>query len=109
MTAFRMRSAVIPLLLLTTTAGAQQTATAPPAAAVAAPSQQAARIGVEGMSCALCPATVKAAMSRVAGVIDVRVDYRSATAEVVFDPTRTDPLTIAAASSAIGYPARPIE
>jgi mercuric ion binding protein len=108
MTTFRMRAVVIPLLLLTTTVGAQQTAT-PPSVAVAAPAQQTARLGVEGMYCALCPATVKAAMSRVAGVIDVRIDYRSATAEVVFDPTRTDPLAIAAASSAIGYPARPIE
>ncbi|WP_439576569.1 heavy-metal-associated domain-containing protein [Elioraea sp.] len=108
MTTFRMRTAVVPLLLLTTSVGAQQTATSP-STTVAAPAQQTARLGVEGMHCAMCPATVKAAMTRVAGVIDVRVDYRSATAEVVFDPARTDPLAIAAASSAIGYPARPIE
>lgn len=108
MTIFRMRAVVVPLLLLTTTVGAQQTATSP-SVAVAAPTHQIARLGVVGMSCALCPATVKAAMARVAGVIDVRVDHRSATAEVVFDPARTDPLAIAAASSAIGYPARPIE
>jgi mercuric ion binding protein len=108
MTTFRMRTIVVPLLLLTTAVDAQQMATSPPVVA-AAPAQQTARLGVEGMSCALCPATVKAAMARVAGVIDVRIDYRSATAEVVFDPARTDPLAIAAASSAIGYPARPIE
>lgn len=108
MTTFRVRTVVIPLLLLTTAVGAQQMA-ASPSTSVAAPTQQTARLGVEGMYCALCPATVKAAMTRVAGVIDVRVDYRSATAEVVFDPARTDPLAIAAASSAIGYPARPIE
>lgn len=108
MTTFRMRTVVVPLLLLTTAVGAQQMATSP-STVVAAPAQQTVRLGVEGMSCALCLATVKAAMSRVAGVIDVRVDYRSATAEVVFDPVRTDPPVIAAASSAIGYPARPIE
>jgi mercuric ion binding protein len=49
---------------------------------------------VPGMTCALCPVTVKTAMS-----------FDARTAHVVFDPALTDAATIASASGQAGYPA----
>lgn len=60
---------------------------------------------VENMTCALCPVTVKAAMSAVEGVREVEVDFPAQTAHVVFDPALTDPAAIAHASAQAGYPA----
>jgi mercuric ion binding protein len=60
---------------------------------------------VENMTCALCPVTVKAAMSGVAGVRSVEIDFPARTAHVVFDPGLTDAAAIAQASKQAGYPA----
>ncbi len=60
---------------------------------------------VPDMTCALCPVTVKAAMSGVEGVQSVDVDFDTRTAQVVFDPTVTDVAAIARASEMAGYPA----
>lgn len=60
---------------------------------------------VENMTCALCPVTVKAAMSGVEGVNSVEVDFDARTAVVVFDPAVTDAAAIAQASEQAGYPA----
>ena len=61
---------------------------------------------VENMTCGTCPITVKKAMSRVAGVRSVEIDFDAKTATVVFDPAVTSPEAIAAASTNSGYPAR---
>lgn len=60
---------------------------------------------VDNMTCGLCPATVKAAMSGVKGVQSVEVDLATRTAHVVFDPALTDVAAIASASEQAGYPA----
>jgi periplasmic mercuric ion binding protein len=60
---------------------------------------------VPDMTCALCPVTVKAAMSGVEGVTSVEVDFDSRTARVQFDPSVTDAAAIARASEEAGYPA----
>jgi mercuric ion binding protein len=60
---------------------------------------------VDNMTCGLCPATVKAAMSGVKGVQSVEVDPATKTAHVVFDPSLTDAAAIASASEQAGYPA----
>jgi mercuric ion binding protein len=60
---------------------------------------------VPGMTCALCPVTVKTAMSGVEGVHSVEVSFDARTAHVVFDPALTDAATIASASGQAGYPA----
>jgi len=60
---------------------------------------------VENMTCALCPITVKAAMSGVEGVASVEVDFDARTARVVFDPSVTDAAAISRASEQAGYPA----
>ena len=60
---------------------------------------------VANMTCALCPVTVRRAMSGVAGVQSVEVNFDARTARVVFDPSVTDEATIAHASEQAGYPA----
>jgi mercuric ion binding protein len=70
--------------------------------------EQSARFAVANMTCALCPATVKSAMARVPGVRAVTVSFGAGTADVVFDPARASVAAIAAASAAVGYPARAV-
>lgn len=60
---------------------------------------------VPGMTCALCPLTVKTAMSAVEGVQSVEVDFDARSATVIFDPALTNPAAIADASALAGYPA----
>lgn len=74
-------------------------------AATAAPALTEVTFDVPGMTCGLCPVTVKAAMSKVEGVQSVETDVATRTAHVVFDPSLTDVATIAAASEQAGYPA----
>lgn len=74
-------------------------------AAQAAETEQTATFDVPGMTCALCPVTVRKAMEGVAGVKSVAVDFDARTATVVFDPAKTTIEAIAAASANAGYPA----
>lgn len=71
----------------------------------AAPALAEVTFDVPGMTCELCPVTVKKAMSGVDGVQSVEVDFDTRTAHVVFDPARTDAAAIARASEQAGYPA----
>jgi mercuric ion binding protein len=48
-------------------------------------------LGVEHMTCAACPITVRKALSHVMGVSASTVDMKAHTATVTFDPTRTSP------------------
>ncbi len=73
--------------------------------AQAAESEQTATFDVPGMTCALCPVTVRKAMEGVEGVREVEVDFEARTATVVFDPSVTTIEAIAAASANAGYPA----
>ncbi|WP_235974569.1 cation transporter [Stappia albiluteola] len=74
-------------------------------AAQAAEAERTATFDVPGMTCALCPVTVKKAMEGVEGVSQVEVDFDTRTAIVVFDPSVTSVEAIAAASANAGYPA----
>lgn len=84
-------------------------ATAAPVAAQAnkAPAVRAknATFAIKNMTCPLCPITVKRAMSGVAGVRSVEVDFKAKTATVSFDPSRTTIAAITKASTDAGYPA----
>ena len=60
---------------------------------------------VENMTCATCPIAVKTAMSRVGGVQNVKVDFDTKIATVVYDSALTDSAIIANASSSVGFPA----
>jgi mercuric ion binding protein len=64
-----------------------------------------AKFAIGNMTCATCPITVKKAMSGVAGVRSVNVSFEAKSATVVFDPRRTNPAQIAAASANVGFPA----
>lgn len=59
---------------------------------------------VQGMTCAACPITVKKALKKVPGVIEVTVDYKAGTAEVNYDPRKVNPDELAKATTAAGYP-----
>ncbi|MCR5857427.1 heavy-metal-associated domain-containing protein [Mesorhizobium sp. J428] len=74
-------------------------------AAQAAETEQTATFDVPGMTCALCPVTVRKAMEAVEGVREVEVNFDARTATVVFDPSVTTIEAIAAASANAGYPA----
>ena len=63
-------------------------------------------LGVEHMTCAACPITVRKALSQVAGVSASTVDMKAHTATITFDPTRTTPEALAMAVSNAGFPAR---
>jgi mercuric ion binding protein len=59
---------------------------------------------VENMTCAACPYIVESSISAVLGVTKVAVSFQAKTATVTFDDGKTNPDTIAAASSNAGYP-----
>jgi len=63
-------------------------------------------LGVEHMTCAACPITVRKALSHVTGVSASTVDMKSHTATVTFDPGRTTPEALATAVSQAGFPAK---
>lgn len=67
--------------------------------------ERSARFAIANMSCALCPITVKSAISRVPGVISVEVDADLKQATVRFEDTQATTAAIAAASTNAGYPA----
>ena len=63
-------------------------------------------IGVEHMTCAACPITVRKALSHVAGVSASTVDMKAHTATVTYDPARTTREALATAVSNAGFPAK---
>ena len=80
------------------------TLTAPPP-----PSVQTADFDIEGMSCASCVNRITRFLGRVEGVAEANVNLATESATVRFDPSRTDMTALAAAISAAGYTARPVE
>lgn len=67
--------------------------------------ERSAIFSIANMSCALCPITVKSAISQVPGVIAVEVDADLARATVSYEDTQATSAAIAAASTNAGYPA----
>ncbi len=63
-------------------------------------------LGVEHMTCAACPITVRKALSQVAGVTQSTVNLNTHTATVTFDPGQTTPAALATAVSQAGFPAK---
>jgi periplasmic mercuric ion binding protein len=61
-------------------------------------------LSVPGMTCAACPITVKKALTRVDGVVDVKVTYEPREAVVTFDDTRTSTDALMKATENAGYP-----
>jgi mercuric ion binding protein len=63
-----------------------------------------ATLAVPGMTCAACPITVKAALSRVVGVEGSRVNIDKREAIVTYDDTRTHVDALTKATKDAGYP-----
>ncbi len=61
-------------------------------------------LDVPGMTCALCPLTVKTALQRVEGVAAVDVSYERREAVVTYDDARTAPAALTEATRNAGYP-----
>ena len=78
-------------------------------AAIALPSFAAlatATLAVAGMTCSACPITVKKALSRVDGVSDVEVSFKSRQAVVTFDDAKTTAEALTKATADVGYPSQ---
>jgi mercuric ion binding protein len=74
-----------------------------PLAALAAPPIS-VTLGVQNMTCEVCPITVKKALQKVPGVSTVTVDYDKKTATVTFDPDQTTYEALTKATMNAGYP-----
>ena len=67
--------------------------------------EQTVTLGIQNMTCALCPITVSTAIKGVNGVSSVDVNFEAKTATVVFDDAVSDVGAVAQASTDAGYPA----
>ena len=66
---------------------------------------QQADFDVEGMTCASCEVSIKVALKKIEGVVEVTADANAGRAGATFDPERTDPVALAAAITKLGYTA----
>ena len=71
--------------------------------------QRSVTLSVPDMSCASCPITVKAALSKVPGVASVKSDLAKRQTTVAFDDAKTDVAAISKATAAAGYPSAPVQ
>lgn len=66
---------------------------------------KAVTLDVPGMTCSLCPITVKKALTKVNGVIKAEVSFDKRQAVVTFDDAKTNVGTLTKATADTGYPA----
>ena len=62
---------------------------------------------VPGMTCPLCPITVKKALKAVPGVSKVDVSFAKKDAVVTFDDAKTSVAALTKATADAGYPSKP--
>jgi len=60
-------------------------------------------LAVEGMTCTGCENTVSEAVTKIAGVSEIKASYVDSTAIVTFDPSKTSVDEIGAAITEAGY------
>ena len=77
-----------------------------PAAAAEAPAPKTVTLAVENMYCAVCPITVRKALEKVPGVTQVKVDYKTKSATVMFDPAKAKVEDLTWATTEAGYPSK---
>jgi mercuric ion binding protein len=65
-----------------------------------------AQFEVSGMTCSLCPLTVRKALERVPGVLDANADLVTHSAQARYDPDKVSPEVLAKAVSDAGFPAK---
>ena len=61
-------------------------------------------LGVPGMTCKFCPITIRKALKKVDGVTEVKTEFKTKTATVTFDPSKTNIETLIKATANAGYP-----
>ncbi len=64
------------------------------------------RLPIEGMTCGSCVARITGRVRKIDGVESVRVDLRTDSASVAFDPARTSLEAIGEAVASAGYEPR---
>jgi periplasmic mercuric ion binding protein len=64
-------------------------------------------LNVSGMTCPVCPITVKKALERVPGVSKVDVRFEKKQALVTFDDAKTNTDALVKATTDAGYPSQP--
>jgi mercuric ion binding protein len=64
-------------------------------------------LNVSGMTCPVCPITVKKALERVPGVSKVDVRFEKEQALVTFDDAKTNTDALVKATTDAGYPSQP--
>jgi mercuric ion binding protein len=62
-------------------------------------------LDVQNMTCAMCPITIRKALQGVDGVQSAKVDFASKTANVIFNPKKTNIETLIKTTTNVGYPA----
>lgn len=67
--------------------------------------EKTATFSIPGMTCALCPLTIKKAMGGVDGVKSIKAELATKTATAIFEDTKTSVEALAKASADAGYPA----
>lgn len=65
---------------------------------------QTVTLAVPGMTCPVCPITVKKALQKVAGVTQIEVSYEKKEAVVTFDNAKTTAESLTKATADAGYP-----
>ena len=66
--------------------------------------QKTVTLGVPGMTCGVCPITVKKALTRVDGVLLAKVDFDKRQAVVTFDDAKVNVDQLTRATADAGYP-----
>ena len=70
----------------------------------AAAANRTVTLSVPGMTCALCPITVKTALTRVKGVTKADVNFDQRQAVVTYDDAKTNVGALTRATTDAGYP-----
>ncbi len=78
-------------------------------AAAAVAKERAVTLNVSGMTCPSCPYMVKKSLSRVKGVVSVKVSLDEGKVWVVFDDAQTNSAQLTAATGNIGFPSKVAE
>lgn len=61
-------------------------------------------LDVPGMTCKFCPITIRKALEKVPGVVEVKSEFKTKTATVTFDPAKTNIETLIKTTANAGYP-----
>jgi len=75
---------------------------------VAGAAERTVTLAVDNMYCSACPYIVRETLAGVQGVSGVVVSLEEKRATVTYDDALTGPEALVAASTAAGYPARPV-